>query len=123
MAEIGKRIKARREEVGLTQEELAIRLGYKSKSTINKIEMGINDINQTKIVAFANALNTTPAHLMGWDDPKVGPVPDVNSGRFVARISLDKSFMESVKKYWDLNRDHKKSVSDLIDYLSDKEKG
>ena len=66
MAEIGKRIKERREELGLTQEELATRLGYKSKSTINKIEMGINDINQSKIEAFANALHTTPAHLMGW---------------------------------------------------------
>ena len=34
MPEIGKRIKARREELGMTQEELAARLGYKSKTTI-----------------------------------------------------------------------------------------
>lgn len=65
---IGTRIKEKRLELGLTQEELAKRLGYKSKSTINKIEMDINDIPQSKVVAFAEALNTTIAYLMDWDD-------------------------------------------------------
>ena len=66
MAEIGKRIRLRREELGITQEELAYRLGYKSKTTIAKIENGTNDIVQSKVLAFANALNTTSAYLMGW---------------------------------------------------------
>jgi transcriptional regulator with XRE-family HTH domain len=57
-----------RKRIGLTQEELAKRMGYKSKSTINKIEMGINDIPQSKILQFAEVLGTTPAHLMGWDE-------------------------------------------------------
>ena len=64
--ELYKRIKKRREELGMSQEELAHRLGYKSRSTINKIEMGINDITQSKIKAFADALNTTPGYLMGY---------------------------------------------------------
>ena len=64
MSAIGLMIKKRRKELGLTQEELATRLGYKSKSTINKIESGINDITQAKIIQFAKALETTPAHLM-----------------------------------------------------------
>lgn len=64
---LGRRIRARREELGLTQEELAKMLGYKSRSTINKIEMGINDITQSKIEAFAKALETTPSALMGWE--------------------------------------------------------
>jgi transcriptional regulator with XRE-family HTH domain len=51
-----------------TQEDLAKRMGYKSKSTINKIELGINDIPQSKIVQFAEVLGTTPAYLMGWDE-------------------------------------------------------
>lgn len=63
---IGKRIKIKREEIGFTQEELAKKLGYKNKSTIAKIESGINDIVQSKVVAFAKALNTTEAYLMGW---------------------------------------------------------
>lgn len=67
---IGERIRERREELGLSQEELAIKLGYKSRSTINKIESGINDITQSKVAEFAKALNTTPAYLMGWEEDK-----------------------------------------------------
>lgn len=60
-------IKARRIELNMSQQELATKVGYKSRSTINKIEKGINDITQSKIVDFAKALNTTPGDLMGWD--------------------------------------------------------
>ena len=67
MLEIYKRIRARREELGISQEELAKRMGYKSRSSINKIEKGENDIPQSKIVAFAQALRTTPEALMGWE--------------------------------------------------------
>lgn len=38
--EIYKRIRARREDLGISQEELAKRMGYRSRSSINKIENG-----------------------------------------------------------------------------------
>lgn len=68
MSTVGENILRMRKLLGWTQEELATKMGYKSKSTINKIELGINDIPQSKIVKFADVLGTTPAHLMGWDD-------------------------------------------------------
>ena len=80
MLEIYKRIRARREELGISQEELAKRMGYKSRSSINKIEKGENDIPQSKIVAFAQALRTTPEALMGWEQspaPASGDLPDL----------------------------------------------
>ena len=64
MPDIGKRIKEKRIELGITQEDLASKLGYKSKTTIAKIENGTNDITQSRVVDFANALNTTPAYLI-----------------------------------------------------------
>jgi transcriptional regulator with XRE-family HTH domain len=67
MSTVGENILLMRKRLGWTQEELARKMGYKSKSTINKIELGINDIPQSKIAQFANVLGTTPAHLMGWD--------------------------------------------------------
>lgn len=70
MTTIGERIKRRRIELKLTQEELASKMGYKSKSTINKIELGINDIPQSKIVQFSEVLDTTIAYLMDWDEEK-----------------------------------------------------
>lgn len=78
MAEIGKRIKLKREALNMTQEELAKKLGYKSKTTITKIENGTNDIVQSKVKEFAVALNTTIAYLMGWEqeDTSIDLPPD-----------------------------------------------
>ena len=78
MATLYDRIKSRRTELGLTVEELAHKMGYKDKSSISKIENGKADIPQSKIAAFADALQTTPAYLMGWEeqpDPKKPPIP------------------------------------------------
>lgn len=61
-------IKNRRTELGMSQEELAEKMGYTSRSTIAKIEAGKNDIPQSKIQAFAKALDTTPGFLMGWEN-------------------------------------------------------
>ena len=72
------RIKSRRTELGLTVEELAHKMGYKDKSSISKIENGKADIPQSKIAAFADALQTTPAYLMGWEEqpePKKPTIP------------------------------------------------
>ena len=68
---IGIRIKELREKSGMTQEDLAKLIGYKSRSTINKIEMGKNDIPQNKIEKFAKALRVPPISLMGWDIPEI----------------------------------------------------
>lgn len=81
---IGNAIRERREELGMTQDELAELMGYKSRSTIAKIEKGVNDVTQSNVVRLAYVLRTTPAHLLGWDlgeddrpdlVPIVGKVP------------------------------------------------
>lgn len=69
MSTIGSRIRNRREELGLSQDELGKRLGYKSRSSINKIELDQRNLTQSKIKAIAEALETTPAYIMGWDEP------------------------------------------------------
>ncbi len=66
--DIGDRIKKRREELGMSQEELAKKVGYKSRSSVNKIEIDGRGLPQNKIVIFAKALETTPAYLMGWEE-------------------------------------------------------
>lgn len=70
MDELYRRIQTRRTDLKMSQAELAEKLGYKDRSTIAKIERGVNDISQSRIAAFADALHTTPSYLMGWtDDP------------------------------------------------------
>lgn len=65
---IGDRIAIRRKQLGLTQDELAARMGYKSKAAISKIETNVNDIAQSTVIKFAKALDTSVAYLMGWEE-------------------------------------------------------
>ena len=65
---IGERIKKRREELGLTQTDLAERMGYKSRAAICTVEKDKEDLTTTRIRRFAEALHTTPGYLMGWEE-------------------------------------------------------
>lgn len=67
MLELYKNIKRRRQQLKMTQTDLALKMGYADKSMIAKIEKGNVDLPQSKILAFANVLETTPGELMGWD--------------------------------------------------------
>lgn len=100
MATLYDRIKSRRTELGLTVEELAHKMGYKDKSSISKIENGKADIPQSKIAAFADALETTTAYLMGWEEqptpkptspapipPGFQPMPAMDTVPLVGRIA------------------------------------
>lgn len=75
MSEIYRRIRERRLELGLTVEDLAKKMGYKDKSSISKIENGKADIPQSKVEAFAKALDTTTAYLLGVDEEKDPAAP------------------------------------------------
>lgn len=70
---LGEKVKIRREQIGMTQEELAKKMGYKSKSSITKIEKGERDLPQSKIKQIADCLGTSPSYLMGWqrEEPKI----------------------------------------------------
>ena len=66
-------IKQLREKHGMSQEELALKVGYKDRSSIAKVEAGLVDLTQSKIAAFAAALYVTPAQLMGITDSRKLP--------------------------------------------------
>ena len=117
MSEIGTNIMLRRKELRLTQEELASRLGYKSKSTINKIELGVNDIPQSKVVKFAEALETTPAALMGWED-KIENDP-VGMAEIHAEMIMDEDLSEIYNDFKKLDAKKRKIVKDLVKSLAE----
>ncbi len=66
--EIGEKIRLRREELNMSQDELAKKCGYASRVSISKIESGQRDVPRDKIEMFANALRVLPEYLMGWTD-------------------------------------------------------
>ena len=64
---VGLRIKQLREQKGLSQIELAEKIGV-SKQNLYKYETGIiTNIPSDKIEAIAEVLNVSPASVMGWD--------------------------------------------------------
>ena len=66
---IGERVKLARKKKGMTQEELASLLGYKSKSSVAHIENG-RDIPRAMVSEIAKILDVSPSYLMGWEDEK-----------------------------------------------------
>lgn len=73
---LGEKVKLKREELGLSQEELAEKMNYKSKTSIHKIEVGITDLPLSKVKELAAVLKTTPAYLMGWEE-KISILDDI----------------------------------------------
>ena len=60
-----------RTEQNMTLEQVADKVGV-GKSTVRKWESGyIENMRRDKIAKLAEALNTTPAYLMGWEEPQL----------------------------------------------------
>ena len=107
--EIGDRIRQRREELGMTQDELARAAGYKSRSSINKIEVDGRGLPQNKIVDIAYALHVTPSYLMGWED--------LSDAVAIAEQE------ELIEKVLMLNHEHQEILKCFVDSLLEKQKG
>lgn len=107
MTVLYERIRQRRQELNISQDELAQRLGYKSRSSINKIEKGENDIPQSKIIKFASALNTTPEFLMGWKEKSVSTPTDTP-----AQMILTEQEQNHLKEYRQLEPNRKVNVNE-----------
>lgn len=104
----GERIKALRLQKNMSQEELGNKIGVK-KAAINKYEMGVVvNLKRSTIANLAEALDCSPAYLMGWEDgalpsnviymPEPGKVP------LVGRIACGTPILaeENIEEYVDL---------------------
>lgn len=73
MTVVAMRLKQRRLELGYTVDELAAKVGM-SRATLYRYENGtIDKVSVHKLKPIAEALMTTPAWLMGWDDAEITP--------------------------------------------------
>lgn len=112
----GERIKERRLELGLSQDELARRLGLKgtySRSTISKLERLGNNITTDRIREVAKALECTPAYLMGWETA----TPETKADAAVEIIS-NPELLHYVEKLLALDDAARNQIYSLIDLLS-----
>ncbi len=95
---IGNRIRSRRQELGMSQEALAIAVGYKSRTSINKIELGKTDILQSMIQKIADALYTTPGYIMGQSEStnipeNIIPLPKTRKVPLIGTIACGKPIL------------------------------
>lgn len=110
---IGQRIKIRREELNMSQDDLAKKVGYKSRSSINKIELDLYSLKQSKIKAIADALETTPSYIMDWDE-------EAEEAKKAAPSEEDGLNAEIIKLFMGLTADQKKEALNYLRYLSTK---
>ena len=118
MHNIGLLIKQKREELGMTQEELAHKVGYKSRVSINKIELQ-RDIPIKKLKPIADVLGIDIHVLVGLQDSSEGDSSySSESATLVAKIRNDEELSDALQIYFSLPKDKKKYVCDLIKMLS-----
>ena len=111
---IGQRIKSRREELGLSQEDLAHKIGYKSKSSINKIELDIQQLRQSKIKQIADALETTTDYIMGWSEKEDSEPKEQHTVTDLIKNQYGSDVYELVQLYSKLNEAGKKKIMEEL---------
>ena len=104
---IGERIKQKRIELNLSQDELAKRVGYKSRSSIQKIESA-RKLPITKVAIMASALNCSPGYLMGWEDDEGNKIESHSEFELSPE---DKQFIEL---FHNANPDRRKLALDVL---------
>ena len=83
---IGQRIKTMRKQQGLSIDDLAYRLG-KNRTTVYRYENGdIENLPLGILDSLANALDTTPACLMGWENSNGWCYRDDDSGLKIKHV-------------------------------------
>lgn len=116
---IGDRIKQKRIDLGLSQDDLAKKVGYKSRSSIQKIETARN-LPIKKIELMAIALDCSPGYLMGWDEETESNYNNVVNGIAYGErlkqytpeeITRALDFLDAVKL---LSPDRQRLVEDLL---------
>lgn len=112
---IGERIKQKRIELGLTQLELAERMGYKSKAAICKVERGEDNITSDRVVRFANALGVSISYIMGWDDEPIAfDIEEENKDDRLGKIVEAYMNKELLDKYNEMPQEYKNIVNNSI---------
>lgn len=116
---IGQNIKRMRELKGWSQEQLARMMGYKSKSTINKIEKNVNDVNQTTLDKFARVFkcDTTDLLVESFDTPEEFELAWHRSGGGRHPLQLSDTEHEMVLAYRCADNGTQSSVLKLLDIV------
>ena len=97
--DMGKKIHLQRSALNMTLAELGSKVGV-GASTVRKWETGyIKNIQSDKIQKLADALEVSPAYLMGWDSPERNQPKYKSLGRLEEMGPLSQEEDEEIAKY------------------------
>lgn len=104
--DLANKVRQRREELGISQEDLALRMGYSSRTSINKIENG-RPCSQKIIARLADALGVSIPYLMGWEEveKKNDAIADI-----ILEMRTDDEFMSIVETIYKMDKDKRSSL-------------
>lgn len=108
---IGEKIKQRRLELGMSQRDLAAKMGYNHHSTVARIESGKVDIPQSRIIKFSEVLGISVTYLMDWEEMQ--KKNDIQTD-IVLRMRNDDIFLSAVTKLYEMDSD---KLSSLLAFL------
>ena len=116
--DLASKVRQRRIELGLSQDDLAQKMGYSSRTSINKIENG-RPCSQKIIARLASALNVSVSYLMGWDE-NIAKDP-VGSAELHVEMIMDEDLTEIFEDFKKLDKKKRKIVKDLVRNLAEAE--
>lgn len=111
---VGKRVRHRRWMVGMTQQQLAERVGIKFQQ-IQKYETGMNRVSASRLWDISEALEVQVGFFFeGLQEAPNGPSDDLP-----ADILADKEALELVRSYYAIPETQRKRLFELARVLSD----
>lgn len=116
---IGERIKAQRIKLGMSQRELAEKMGYKDRSTITRIETGEIDLPQSRVNQFAEVLGLSHAYLLGLVSEETSLKND-RLAELIVKMRKDPEFFEAVSNMAELSASEFDNVRGLLSALGNK---
>ena len=107
---VGKRVRHRRWMVGMTQQQLAEKVGIKFQQ-IQKYETGMNRVSASRLYEIARTLDVPVSHFFeGLENEPVQESQDVLS---------DKEAMELIRSYYAIPENQRRRLFDLARVLSE----
>ena len=117
---VGDRIRKHRELSGISQTDLAEKIGV-SKQTLYKYEKNvITNIPSDKIEEIAKVLNVSESCLMGWENKEIELINEEEKGKSLAKLIANENMLDAVVKLSKLQPGDKEMVVNLINSLYEK---
>ncbi len=113
---VGKRVRHRRWLIGMTQQQLAEKVGIKFQQ-IQKYETGANRISASRLWDIADALDVPVSFFFEGLDDDTSPTDD--PGKMPADLLGDKEALDLIRSYYAIPENQRKRLFELARVLSD----